>query len=106
MSPAFDETYEPRLWRCDECRRVLGVVMRDVNRIRRLWVFFKSRDDDCVPTNLELWSLPRGMFQSHGVDWCGGVECLICGARTPWNLSTEIRERMRKNEMEIKHASV
>ena len=58
----FDETYDPRLWRCEECRRVLGVVMRDTNRVRRLWVFILDRSDNKVPPTAVLRNPPTGLF--------------------------------------------
>jgi hypothetical protein len=94
MTATLDENYEPRPWRCGECRLVLGVVMRDTSRVRRLYTFFQPRRDDNVPAKEELWKRPRGMFHGHGVDWCQGVECPICGARSPWDLSTEIKARL------------
>lgn len=88
----LDETYEPRLWRCGECRRVLGVVMRDANRVRRLWVFRKHREDNDVPAGSILRQIPRGLFSEHGVDCIpqpGGVECQRCGALNDWSMSNE-----------------
>lgn len=98
MPPTLDETYEPRPWACGECKRILGVVMRDANRIRRLYVFYQVRFAETMPAKQYLLSRPRGMFVLHGLDWCEGVECQHCGARTPWNLGTELRDRMRKDE--------
>jgi hypothetical protein len=91
----LDETYEPRPWQCEECRYVLGVVMRDTSRVRRLFVFFKAVVESDVPSKCDLFNRPRGMFIMHGTDWAQGVECPLCGARTEWALSTEIRERLR-----------
>jgi len=89
MKPVFDQTYEPRMWRCEECRRVLGVVMRDENRVRRLWVFRVDRDDVNVPETSILRKAPRGLFKVHGCDCCHGVECSMCGAFNRWNMSEE-----------------
>ena len=89
MPQAFDESYEPRPWPCDECHRVLGVVMRDKNRVRRLWVFCADRDADQVPPTLTLRHAPRGMFKVHGVDSCHGIECSRCGAINAWSMSKE-----------------
>lgn len=89
MSAALDETYEPRLWRCEECRRVLGVVMRDASRVRKLWVFRVDRNDPDVPKNFTLFKRPRGLFRVHGLNSCDGVECSICGACNEWTPSKE-----------------
>jgi hypothetical protein len=97
--PALDETYAPRPWACGECKRILGVVMRDADRIARLYVFFRHCTAETLPPKQFLWLRPRRMFVLHGLDWCEGIECPICGARTPWNLSTHLRERIRKDEV-------
>ena len=100
MPAKLDETYAPRPCACGECQRILGVVMRNANRIAQLYVFFQWRTAETMPTKSELWSRPRGMFHTHGIDWCEGIECQICGARTPWNLSTHLRERIKNTEVE------
>ena len=100
MPAKLDETYEPRPWACGECKRILGVVMRDASRIRRLYVFYRSRTAERMPLKAALWQRPRGMFILHGLDWCEGVECPICGARTAWNLGTELRERIMRAEVQ------
>jgi hypothetical protein len=102
--PALDETYAPLPWACGECKRILGVVMRDASRIRRLYVFFRACSVETLPPYKFLRMRPRGMFALHGLDWCEGVECPICGARTPWNLGTELRDRIRNTE--VKHEPV
>lgn len=98
----LDETYEPRPWRCDECRRVLGVVMRDTNRIRRLWVFARDIDEKDLPTAGVLRWATRGLYKIHGVDSSLGVECSKCGALTEWSMSKEafgrLMVRMREKE--------
>ena len=93
----LDKSYEPRMWRCDECRRVLGVVMRDVNRVRRLWVFTLDRSDNQIPPVEVLRNPPKGLFKVHGVDSVsrpGGIECSICGALNEWAISKESFDRL------------
>jgi len=80
----FDETYEPRAWTCGECRRILGVVMRDTSRVRRLWVFSFDRFGDDLPATSMLRNPPRGLFRVHGDYACDGVECSRCGAINEW----------------------
>lgn len=92
--PTLDEAYAPRPWACGECKRILGVVMRE-GRVRRLYVFFQARTAETMPTRDELYARPRGMFIAHGTDWCEGVECPICGARSEWSLGSELRARLR-----------
>jgi len=108
MPPTFDETYEPRPWRCGECRRILGVVMRDVNRVRSLYVFQRDREDQGMPTVFTLRECPRGLFKLLGLHSCDGVECSICGARTEWTPSKESYERLMSHFVkdERKHEPV
>lgn len=94
MPPKLDETYEPRPWRCGECRRVLGVVMRDTNRIRRLWVFSKDREESALPPTADLRRAPRGMYKVHAMNSSDGVECSNCGALTEWSMSKEVLDRL------------
>lgn len=99
MPSTFDDTYEPREWRCEECRRILGVVMRDVNRVRRVWVFWKDRADTEMPTTYTLRHAPRGLFKIHGADCIprpGGVECSTCGALNDWTQSKESFDRLMR----------
>lgn len=85
----FDLSYPPKMWRCDECRTILGVVMRDTRRIRRLWIFRVDRVDETMPSVEEMQSIPRGMFRVHGTNSCDGVECSHCGAINEWSMSQE-----------------
>jgi len=101
MPATLDETYAPRYWRCDECRRVLGVVMRDSSRIRKLWVFRVDKDEKDVPTTFTLRSRPRGLFKMHGVHSCEGVECSLCGARTEWTPSKEAFDALMSHFREV-----
>ena len=93
----LDESYEPRPWACQECKSILGVVMRDNNRVRRLWVFYTARHAEQVPPAYILRSTPRGMFRIHGLDSAsrpGGVECSHCGCINDWKISSEAFERL------------
>lgn len=83
----LDDTYEPRPWSCEECNHLLGVVMRDTQRIRRLWVFANYME--CLPSMPVLLHPPRGLFKIHGIDQCHGVECPSCGALNGWTMSKE-----------------
>ena len=96
MPQTIDETYEPRLWRC-RCGQVLGVVMRDTSRIRRLWVFTLDRHHNNVPPTEILRNPPKGLFRVHGVDCVsrpGGIECSVCGALNDWQPSQESFEKL------------
>lgn len=89
LTTQFDLTYEPRKWRCDECRCILGVVMRDTKRIRRLWIFRLDRIDETMPPIEDLRSVPRGLYRVHGANDCQGVECGHCGAINEWSMNKE-----------------
>lgn len=111
--PALDETYEPRYWRCDECRRVLGVVMRiepedkaNHVRVRKLWVFRVDRLETDVPKTFTLFSRPRGLFKLHGVNSCDGVECSVCGALNEWTPSKESYDMLMSYFREVKQKEV
>jgi len=109
MPTTFDETYEPRVWRCDECRRVLGVVMRDTNRLRRVWVFRVHRLETDVPKTFTLRNAPRGLFSIHGADripYPGGVECQHCGALNDWEQSKESFVKLLAHYPEAKYEPV
>jgi hypothetical protein len=106
MPAKLDETYAPRYWRCDECRRVLGVVMRDVNRVRKLWVFYADRVETNVPKTFTLFSRPRGLFKLHGVNSCDGVECSMCGALNEWTPSQESFRVLMSHFTEVKREPV
>lgn len=101
MPLSLDKTYEPRKWPCDECGRILGVVMRTAPQddtvqigIRKLWVFRVDLNAADVPNTFALWSRPRGMFKVHGVDSCYGVECSMCGALNDWTPSKDSYRQM------------
>ncbi len=80
---AIDPTYEPRIYRCEHCRQPLGVILRDCNRIRRLWVFWNVLDDEHLPDCQQILALPRSLFRIHGMN-SGSVECGTCGAIQEW----------------------
>lgn len=109
MPIPFDESYDPRLWRCDECRTVLGVVMRDTNRVRRVWVMRIHRQDDCMPEVFTLRNPPKGFYSVHGADRIprpGGVECQKCGALNDWEQSKESFQKLMMHYQESSHEPV
>lgn len=96
MPPTFDQSYQPRKWACEECHRVLGVVMRvqvldrdpdSARFLSRLWVFREDKNAADVPDTLTLRSMPRGLYKVHAVDSCKGVECSQCGSLNAWSLN-------------------
>lgn len=98
MPQIFDEEYEPRPWACDECKQVLGVVMRVIiprsrtvgpRKVRRLWIFAQHCFSQPIPPTAVLRHPPRGLFKVHGVNSCAGVECGHCGALNEWSMSQE-----------------
>ena len=97
MSPVIDPTYQLRLWQCEECRAVLGVVLRDDDRVRRLWVLrVQARSAASMPVVLDIITRVgpvrhRG-FQSRwrvmAMD-SGIVGCDFCGSLQEWHISDE-----------------
>ena len=100
MTITLDEEYAPRPWCCEQCGRLLGVVMRDANRVRRLWIFARELQLDHMPAVQELQRRPRGLFKVHAVDHCEGVECSICGALNEWSISKEALDRLLKRYLQ------
>lgn len=94
--PSLDETYLPRTWACQECTHILGVVMRDSNRIRRLWVFSHARHCEDIPPVPTLQSAPTGMYLVHGLN-SGKVQCTHCGALNEWTPSDEAFQRLMEH---------
>lgn len=93
----LDETYHPRPFACDECKAIIGVVMRDVNHHRRLWVFRLSKKAEEMPTKDSIFSQHRYLFSIHGLECAsrpGGIECSYCGAITDWMPSNESFEKL------------
>jgi hypothetical protein len=108
-SISLDETYEPRRWACGECQCILGVVMRDTNKVRRLWVFRVHRCAESMPTAFTLRNAPRGLFSIHGLDLVshpGGVECQHCGALNDWRLGDELFKKLMSHYQEVKSEPV
>jgi hypothetical protein len=106
MPAKLDETYAPRPWACGECKCILGVVMRDTSRIRRLYVFFQYRTSETMPTKADLWMQPRRMFKVHGLNSCDGVECGVCGALNEWTPSQESFRVLMSHFTEVKRELV
>jgi hypothetical protein len=104
MPPSLDETYEPRIWRCEECRQILGVVMRDKNRVRRLWVFRADRSDAGMPVTFTLRQAPRGLYKVHGLDQSMGIECSKCGAITEWSMSKDAFGQLLRDRVKLREA--
>ena len=104
MPPSLDETYEPRIWRCEECRQILGVVMRDKNRVKRLWVFRVDRSDAGMPATYTLRQAPRGLYKVHGLDQSMGIECSKCGAITEWSMSKDAFARLLLDRKRLQDA--
>lgn len=96
----IDERYNPRLWYCDHCKYVLGVVMRNANKVRLLWVLSKHTPVLELPAMTILQSPVRGLYSLHGVASVpepGGVECQHCGALNNWTPSKEAFELLMRN---------
>jgi hypothetical protein len=94
----IDRTYAPRWYRCEECQRVLGVVLRDTSRVRRLYVFLRDRTDKDLPAMRSILeeierrghAMPP-IFRIYDLDQ-GDVGCGKCGAVHEWRMSKEALE--------------
>lgn len=103
-----DLTYDPRAWRCEECGALLGWVLRDVNRVRKLWLLRVQHDacrvDLSAKEVLAAAQLARhnryGMWRVRGMDAAGGVCCDLCGSIQEWHASQEaLYDLLRKTRM-------
>ncbi|MGA2490209.1 MAG: hypothetical protein ABSF99_08485 [Anaerolineales bacterium] len=103
--PAIDRTYKPRIWYCEECRAILGYVLRDCNRMRRLWVLreqLKGRwtfpfDDQFIFDNAESdGHFSPGIWRVRELD-SGTIGCDFCGSLQTWYPTLDtLREYLRK----------
>jgi hypothetical protein len=93
---SIDLTYQPRPWRCEECGALLGFVLRDANRIRRLWVLrVQKKDLRYQPTDAEIIASaeterqgraisPQSMWRVRGLAGNATVGCDDCGSLQEW----------------------
>lgn len=93
---SIDLTYQPRPWRCEECGGLLGFVLRDARRVRRLWVLRVQKVLDLAyqPTDAEViasaevaWQGrcgPRSMWRVRGLAGSATVGCDACGSLQEW----------------------
>lgn len=98
MSAIIDQTYQPRLWHCEECRAVLGVVLRDDDRVRRLWVQrVQARSAASMQKEIDIiisagptkhMSLMRDRWRVMAMD-SGIVGCDFYGSLQEWHISDE-----------------
>jgi hypothetical protein len=110
MAGSIDESYLPRLYRCEECRSILGVVLRNKNRVRRLFVFLRYRvhEDDIPPTEILIREAQRptrrhSIYNVHNMDQ-GCVECGHCHAIQEWRMSPEALDELNQKESKVRHA--
>ena len=98
MSPVIDPTYQPRLWLCEECRAVLGIVLRDGDRVRRLYVLrVQIKTSKSWPSDIdaifeaesaEHYKLQKIRWRVMAMD-SGIVGCDFCGSLQEWHISDE-----------------
>ena len=85
----LDPTYDPRLWKCKRCDYVLAVVLRDNQRVRRLYVFVHPYElAGYMPAVKMQMDLVRCLFCVLGMDQ-GNVECQHCGNVQLWDMGEE-----------------
>ena len=95
--PTIDPTYEPRLWRCEECRTILGIVLRNSWHVRSLWILRVQITDSAIePTREQILQEAncirhdrKGLFLVRSIDSAEGVGCSVCGSLQQWYASDE-----------------
>lgn len=87
------EGYRPRRWFCNVCHHILGVVVRDANRVRRLNVFARA----VLPVDVSDFPalLPGAVYRVVEMN-DGTVVCSHCGARREWMVGEDAFEELRE----------
>lgn len=87
-----DEKYKPRPWYCCECKWLLGFVVRDTKRVRRLNVLRIARNptSELVRLHVHTGALAaRAYYSAMGVNSCDDIPCQHCGCANPWELGED-----------------
>ena len=84
-----DADYEPKAYRCLRCNNILGVVVRNANRVRHLSVFGYAVIGATEPAYLSGPFLVTNMV-------CGSVRCLLCGCSRKWSSADYAFEELRE----------
>lgn len=93
----IDPTYKPRIWRCEECRTILGIVLRNSYRVRSLWILrVQIKDGALEPTKDQILREANSIQHDHGglflvrsIDSAQGVGCNTCGSLQEWYANEE-----------------
>ena len=95
--PGIDRSYKPRIWRCEECRAILGIVLRDSDRCRRLWVLRVQRQaTEKEPAVSEKYVFDSAESVRQDLLWrvraldSGTIGCDFCGSLQEWYPTKEI----------------
>jgi len=93
MTNSIDLTYQARVFHCRTCGAILGYVLRNVQRVRGLYVLTSQlRSDEAVPETPVIVSAAtdpqRHWFRVLAMD-SGCVACDFCGARNEWYATEE-----------------
>lgn len=106
----IDATYTPRLYRCEECRCILGVVLRNRNHVRRLFVFRKWHlNEDSLPSAVTMIqeaehpTRKHSIYNVHNMDQ-GAVECGQCHAVQEWKMSPEALDDLHQRRGMVTYA--
>jgi hypothetical protein len=110
MMTSIDSSYMPRLYACEECRCILGVVLRNKNKVRRLFVFRRHRtsaDDvpacDVLMKEAEHPTRRHSIYNIHNMDQ-GSIECGNCHAIQEWMMSQEALDELHQRRSMVPDA--
>lgn len=87
-----DDQYKPRPWYCDRCKWLLGFVVRDSKRVRRLNVLRVARDPakELVRVQIFTGELSNlAYYSALGVNSCENIPCGHCGCANPWEIGED-----------------
>lgn len=90
----IDNNYEPRLWLCNECGFVLGVVQQDNSQRPGSYLRYKLAilRNGCHISNIGQLGDLRNVATAARLIEGGDVSCGMCGAVRRWLMSDQALE--------------
>jgi hypothetical protein len=76
--------YEPQMWACNQCKRVVGVVVRGSDRRSKLHVLRHGCHVDNADVLADVTKIRPAVILEAGTVVCGW-----CGAERTWSMSEQ-----------------